>query len=368
MVKTADETPFVIKSKAPLVIVGFCFFGIVQLLGGASNHRPVGAVTQYQQYLADNPQFHLIISVIMLASVVLSFFFVFTRNYWKVETTGISCFYGGFFPLKTIPKERIHEIILTPSGNKQFSLSAVLTDKSSITIVEDRDLFKIELTGEKMASILNVPVENRAAASGRESGKKEEDLAGIPFYDQNVVTDDLTGYELAEKKITVEKTREGHLFTLPTMGIWGGTGQKQMVGLITGAFLPGFVAFLILLCNQKGLWGLLNNVVFMISLFLAVIFSYFALQKSRKKWVTVLVNKEQIVLGGTDIPPHSIPLSSIQQLEAITGNQAWGIDGYLGIKTRDGSIGIQDVDFPVLQVMEHRIKQVVRELKQGKAS
>lgn len=363
MQHTGDNQSFIwVKGNAPLSLLGFILFAVVIVI---SNIGGAG-----QRFLANHPNYQQILAIVLFSSIFLSFFFVLTANHWKVEPEGLTCLYGRIIPLRRISAGEINGLLLEKGEKNLFTLSAVLPNEK-VTMMRNRDLFNIELTGEKVSAVLRASIENRAAVPHSEERGDGGEGESVPFYEQNLVEDAAHSTEEAAKRIVVELGEHSHTYRIPTQGVWSGSPPQDFMGYVTMASISGLIAGIILWVNIENPLRLLNNLAFLGLTAVAVFFGRLAYKKMEKKWLTVQVNADEIILSGTSLPPHSIAVSSIIQLEAIVREVTYKnyteevipASGYLGIKTKQNFIAIEDIDFPLLQVLEWSIKSSVRHFR-----
>lgn len=382
------------KADAPLMVFGFFFFAVVIAFSRISD--------TFQHKIADDSALSTVFTIILLSSIALSFFFVFSHNYWKVGPSGLVCFYSAIIPHKRISKDSI-QMIFMGNSNKKFLLAIVMSDGSSLKLLEDTDMYKVEMTGEKIAEILDIQFDKKVKSSTcgspdseketnyQQAAHTESEIQGteIPFYMINKVEDSLHLCHEAAVNLEIVKTSDGYVLVTPTKlvkSVWKSQSAGNFGCLIILTVLSGLLALF-------GLYGLYESYqnqdksilsfvvpVFLISSVLALIFSYCTKKFSdryRKKIITFELKTDRLIVSGAGMPPSTFPFSSIMELEAVMTDEIEmpsrysqrtdtdAVKGYLAIKTKEHLYSIEDIDFSVAQILEKEIKASVKEMKKS---
>lgn len=382
------------KADAPLVVFGFFFFAVVIAFSRISD--------TFQHKIANDSALSGVFTIVLLSSIALSFFFVFSHNYWKVGPSGLVCFYSAIIPHRRISKESI-QMIFMGNSNKKFLLVIVMSDGSSLKLLEDTDMYKVEMTGKKIAEIMDIHFDKKVKSTvcGYPGSEKEtiyqqaehteSEIQGteIPFYLTNKVEDSLHLCHEAAVNLEIVKTSDGYILATPTKlvkSVWKSQSAGNFGCLIIMTILSGLVALF-------GLFGLYESYqyqdksilsfvipVFLVSSVLAMIFGYCTKKFSeryRKKKITFELKNDRLIVSGTGMPPSTFPFSSIIELEAVMTDEIAmssrysrsqdtdAVSGYLAIKTKEHLYSIEDIDFSVAQILEKEIKASVKEMKKS---
>ncbi|MDQ7825909.1 MAG: hypothetical protein RDV48_24110 [Candidatus Eremiobacteraeota bacterium] len=364
-----------VRGGTALATLGMFYFAMFYLL--------IFISASLMNSLPSDSHFPAVVAVAFPATAILAFLFIFVNDYWKIEPARARRFFASLFPARTIPSADIASVLVDKAGGNVFALALKLKDDTTAVILNTNDLLWVESTARQIASILEVPVENRAeeaSVRASEQGIWDRSLAEgtkeVPFYLQNIVEDSEYGMAEAEKAITEERSPDSITFRFEAGSFYHSPRHCTHNILVIASFLAFLTALFTLIYYQGPWWRHIINYTFIISSLVSGFLFYLSMRIIEKKAASVRVTRDDLTLAMEGSSPFSLPLASIMRMEAIisvTGHNRYTREtrpesGYLGILTGERLYSLEDVDFPVLQLLERRIKSAAREFLETPAS